>query len=177
VAVTTATPEQLSTIKAWSLVPGDMPAGTVISNATEIPLAAVAQNDPSAEKQLQAEGFVTAYQQQWRQTDAKFEFSDETDLYRTADEAKTHMSSKPQLPATSQVQELPDPKIGDASRMYSVTTNPPGGPQQMAFVVAWVRGPALLLVTSATPPGAFQSDQVVALARTKDKLVVATPLK
>ena len=175
--LTTATPLELSTIRSWNLTPGDMPAGTVLFNTTEIPLSAVAQNDPKAERQLEAEGFVTAYQQQWRQTDAQFQFADETDLYQTAAEARTHMMAKPQLPATSVVQELPDPKIGDASRMYGVTTNPAGGPQQQAFVVAWVRGRALLFVTSASPPGALTSDQIVALAKAKDKLAAAKPLQ
>ena len=174
---TTATPLELSTIKSWGLTPDEMPAGTVRYNATEIPLSAVAQNDPTAEKQLEAEGFVTAYQQQWHQTDAQFQFSDETDLYRAADEAKTHMMAKPQVPATTTIDELPDPHLGDASRMYGFKASPAGGTQQTGYVVAWVRGRALLIVSSAGPSGALKSDQILALAKAMDGHAAASPLQ
>lgn len=173
-SATTATPEQLSTLGSWGLAAADLPAGTVKLDARAVPLYVAARNDPAAEKNLQAQGFIEGYEQQWEQRVAQFQFADTMDLFQTQDQAKTRMALKPSV---GTIQELPNPKIGDASRMYSATTNPSNGQQKVSYVIEWVRGRVLLTMTGASLPGGLQSDQILALAKLMDKRAAAAPLK
>jgi len=177
VAAVTATAAEFKTIGSWGLVANDFPAGTVALDARSLPLITAARDDPALEKMLAAEGFTGAYEQQWQQTTAQFQFADEIDLYTAPNQAKARLLAKPPIDPSSALQELPDPKLGDASRMYRVTTSPTSGQQQAAEVVEWTRGRALLLVSGASPPGALQGDQILALAKLMDKRAAAAPVR
>jgi hypothetical protein len=176
VLAATASPEELNTIKAWGLAQSDFPQGTVAVSAQEIPLYVAARNDLAQEKSLEAQGFIEGYEQEWKQPSAGFLFTDGVDLFHTPEQATARMRLMLPLDATSQLTELPAPNLGDASRMFSITSSPSGAPQQLAYSVEWVRGRTLLSVTSTSLPGGLQSQQILALAKTMDQRAASAPL-
>ncbi|MGI8552687.1 MAG: hypothetical protein ACR2PL_18150 [Dehalococcoidia bacterium] len=171
----TAIPADIARLKSIGLLPGDLPEGTHLINATELSNNAAASYDPEKVKQVDATGRITGVVQQWRQDTAQFDFLNEIDLFNSAASATTRLMAKPQLDPSIHLQDEPDPKLGDASRMYGYSNPSPEGKLLQIYVVAWVRGRLLLLITAGGPLGGLQRDQPLQAAHALDNRVAALP--
>ena len=172
----TASPAEMDKLKSWVLNAEDLPSGTYKLNETELPNYGAAMNDPNRLKQIEAQGRLTGYIQQWRQDTAQFEYQNETDLFRSPAQARSWLSINPPSDSKNQVQILAAPKLGDASRMYGWTTTANNGTEYQGYEVAWTRGRVLLTIFGDGPAAGFQSDQMLAAARALDARASRAPI-
>lgn len=172
----TVTPDEVAKLKSYALMPSDWPDNPRLISGSEVPNYFVANNDPTKAKEIEDSGRVDGYAQVWRQESTKEEFENDAILYTTPALATAQLKNKPGEDPSVTFQELPDPRLGDASRMlgFKTTVN---GQKIDGAIVAWVRGRVLLRVTADAPTGTIQNDAILKAARALDARVAQAPIK
>jgi hypothetical protein len=174
---TTATPAQVKALESWGLQSGDFPAGTLLRAGGELQDYADAQNNPVMAKQLADSGRVDGFFQYWVQNTAQYQFQVFFDMYATPSEAMGILGRPIQVPGSQALQALPDPKLGDKSRMYSAQSSAQAGPQRDTWVVQWVRGRTVLYLDGSGPTGSLHEDNVLNAAKLIDSRAKQAPIK
>jgi hypothetical protein len=168
---TTATPQQIEQLKSYGLVVGELPQGTQLRIGEELRNYAAG----SSEQEVARKGRIDGYYQVWVHTTAQLQFRATFDLYNSPASA-TAILKGVSSSATPDVQTLPDPKLGDTSRMYAFMTQQAGN-QYQGWAVQWVRGRTLFDVDGLGPIGDLHADDVLNAARQVDSRAQKSPIK
>lgn len=176
---TTATPDEIARLKSWGLSAGDLPTGTRLLVGEELRNYAVAAASGSRdlEKQVADEGRVDGYRQQWQQDTAHIQISDSFALYDSPSSAMATLAGSVKSTPAFDINDLPDPKLGNFSRMYSVTSAPQASQKLEGWAIQWVRGRTVLEVNGLGPPGELQSNVLLNAARAIDAKAAKDPIK
>jgi hypothetical protein len=168
---TTATKEEVDKLKSYSLVAGELPSGSELRIGEELRnYAAGAGEQQAAEK-----GRIDGYYQVWLQTTAQLQFTATFDLYNNPSSAMAILRTPVGSADSSSIEPLPDPKLGDMSRMYAFMTSQ-GGAKYQGWAVQWVRGRTVLEVTGLGPSGELQRDEVFTAAQHVDERAKKAPI-
>jgi len=173
---TSATPEEIQRLKSYGLVVGEVPTGSQLRVAEEFRNYAAAAGSGKDELAVAQKGRIDGFYQVWIQTAAQFQFQAKFDLYNRPASAMAVLASVSNSNTSQDVQKLPDPKIGDSSRMYAFTSEQSGQKYQ-GWAVQWVRGRTLFDVNGLGPEGDLHSDDVLNAARQVDGRAEKSPIK
>lgn len=174
-----ATPDQLQHLKSWALAPGELPSGTQLRGGGELTnhADAVAAGDQALEKQLTDTGRVDGYSQTWQENSKQLQFRLFFDIYQKPSEAMLLLAKPVYLGQGVQAQNLPDPKLGDGSRMYTGSGNGPNGAKFDSFAIRWVRGRTVLYLDALAPEGTLHQEDIVNTAARIDGRANQAPIK
>jgi hypothetical protein len=185
---TSATPDEVKALESWGLKPADLPASArgaqLQQGSGELTDYTLAQGDATAAKAFADSGRVDGFSQIWinttpqgqTQRQLQSQFRVYFDLYSSPAQAMSvidkpyDVSGGGALPKSST-----DPKLGDASRMFSASSSGAGGLQTWA--IRWVRGRSVLSVDGIAPSGQLTQDDVMNLAKTIDARAKQTSIK
>ena len=173
---TTANADQVKAMESWGLQPSDVPAGTQLQQgAGELRDYAAAEGNTQAAKQLADTGRVDGFSQVWIQKTAEYQYRVYFDLYQTSSQAMGILNRPLNLSGAASLQTLPDPKLGDASRMFGTPNGGLGG--RDTWIVQWVRGRTVFYVDGGAPAGKLTQNDILGIARTIDGRAKQTPIK
>jgi hypothetical protein len=176
---TTATADEVKALNSWGLQPSDLPGSQLQQGAGELRNYALAQGNPQQAKAFADSGRVDGFSQVWRKTTAQGELQSQfrvyVDLYATSAEAVSHLDQPYNVSGAALTKSGDDPKVGDASRLFSASSAGAGGLQSWA--VRWVRGRAILSVDGIGPTGQLSQDDVLKAVRTVDAHAQQAPIK
>jgi hypothetical protein len=173
----TATVDQIQRLKSWGLSVGDLPPGTKLVVAEEVPESATAGNPQSAQQPTPS-GAVGGYLQQWIQDRTQLQIANEFILRPSASSAKDVLSQPVPADPKYEITNQPDPKLGEVSRMYRFTAVAQTSPRLQGWVVQWVRGRTVLEVRGVDPTGQLQGGpSILAAARAIDGRATKNPIK
>jgi hypothetical protein len=173
----TATADQLQRLKSWGLSPADLPSGMQLTAAQSLRESLAAAGDQTTQQQLSARGVADGYVQQWLQNTTQVRIKDEFDLFTTSSSAKAILGQPVTSNATYEITNLPNPKLGDVSRMYRFVTAAQATPRLQGWVVQWVRGRTLFEVNEVDPTGQLQDTSILNAARTIDNRAAKDTIK
>jgi len=173
---TTATPEEVQRLKSYALVVGELPPGSQLRVGEELRNYAVAAGSAKNELAVAQKGRIDGFYQVWIQTLARYQFRATIDLYNVPASARAVIEEARKSDSSPDIQALPDPKLGDASRMYEFTSDQAGQKYQ-GWAVQWVRGRTTFSVDGLGPVGDLHPDDVLSAARRVDSRAERAPIK
>ena len=132
---------------------------------------------PEGEKEAAKKGRIDGYYQVWLQLTAQIQFTATFDLYNSPAAALAILATPVGSDPNSSIDPLPDPKMGDFSRMYSFTTTAQNGAKYQGWAVQWARGRTVLEVTGLGPSGELHRDDVYNAALHIDERAKKAPIK
>lgn len=170
---TTASKEEVDKLKSYSLVAAELPTGSEQRVGEELRNYAAG---PEGEKQAAQKGRIDGWYQVWLQNTAQIQFTATFDLYNSPAAALAILATPVGSDQNAAIEPLPDPKMGDFSRMYAFTTSQAGAKYQ-GWAVQWARGRTVLEVTGLGPSGEIHRDDVYNAALHVDERVKKAPIK
>jgi hypothetical protein len=173
----TATADEVQRLKSWGLTAAEMPAGSSLRVAEELKNYGVVRGDPQLERQIAESGRIDGYYQEWEQTTAQMQFELASDLYTSNSAAMSVVAQIVKADASKPIQNLPDPKLGDFSRMYGFTSQTTGGPKFEGWVVQWVRGRSILYIKGVAAVGELHQEDILTGATRIDAKAKQSPIK
>jgi hypothetical protein len=173
---TTATPEEVSLLKSYGLVPGEVPLGAQLRVSEERRNYAMAPGSTKGEIAIAQKGRIDGYYQMWVQTTDRIQIETTSDLFNSPSSAMSIFAEAANAAPSPDVESLPNPKLGDQSRMSSFTASQAGQGYE-GWAVQWVRGRAVLGIQALAPPGVLHAEDVLNAAHRIDDRAQKAPIK
>ncbi len=173
---TAVPPAEIKALKSYGLQASELPPGVQPRVDEEFRNYAYAASIGAKEGDVSGTGRVDGYYQEWQQNTAQIQFEVRADLFSSTSQATSVFLRPISAGPNALMTPVDDPKLGDASRMFSFTAQS-GAEQFQGWAAQWVRGRVVFDVRAVAPPGELQQADVLKDAKLVDERAAKDPIK